>query len=71
MSCAFNVFHILVYQVEYKKILLMKYHLYKWNVVVYLRILKKTKFSEALMKTRVLQGQNEHNRENQRESLDR
>lgn len=71
MSCAFNVFHILVYQVEYKKILLMKYHLYKWNVVVYLRIFKKTKFSEALMKTRVLQGQNEHNRENQRESLDR
>jgi hypothetical protein len=38
VSFVLNAFHILVYQVEYKQIFLMKYHLYEWNVVVYLRI---------------------------------
>jgi len=41
------------------------------NVAISLRILIKAGFSKALMNPRVVQGQNEHNSENQMKSLDR
>ena len=41
------------------------------NVVTILRILIKTEFSKTPINPRVVKGQNEHNSENQRKSLDK
>jgi hypothetical protein len=55
VSWALNDFHIMVHQVEYSKILLMKDHLHEWEyMVVSLRISIKVEFSKALMNSRVV-----------------
>jgi hypothetical protein len=39
--CALNDSHIMVNQMEYRKILLIKYHLYKWEMWLFFLEFKK------------------------------
>jgi hypothetical protein len=71
VSYVLNNFHILVYQVEYRIILLLETHLYEWEIWLFFRVSKKTEFTKALMNLEDVHGQNKHNSENQMKSLGR
>ena len=71
MSCALNNFHILVYQVEYRIIFLLKIHLYEWEIWLFFRVLKKTEFTKIFVNLKDVHSQNKHNSENQMKSLGR
>ena len=55
---------LIKFQVRYNIILLIEVTYVSVRVTVSVRIDKNARFSKALMKPRVVQGQNEHNNEN-------
>ena len=64
-----NDFDILVYQLEYNIIVLIKDHLYEWEMWSFLWEFWKGWIFKAHINMRVVYGQNKHNSENQRNSL--